>query len=89
MFTLAILAQTLLYVWIVTNTRGSILAAIAFHALTNLAGETLDPAPAGELVALLLWVAAAVAVGIQWQRGGSHRSTPVAGGRTTDPTATP
>ena len=74
MFTLAIIAQTVLYLWVVTNTRGSILAAIVFHALTNLAGETLDPAPAGELVALMLWVAAAIAVGVHWQRREWHPS---------------
>lgn len=39
----AIVTQTFLYVWVVTSTRGSILAAIVFHALTNVAAETLDP----------------------------------------------
>lgn len=60
MFLLAIVAQTFLYVWVVTGTGGSILAAVAFHALTNLAGELLDPSLTGRLVALLLWAAAAI-----------------------------
>lgn len=74
MFLLAILAQTFLYVWIVTNTSGSILTAVVFHALTNLAGEIFNPGPTGKLVALLIWMAAAVAVAIHWRRSG--RPTP-------------
>lgn len=68
MFMTAIVAQTFLYVWVVTNTGGSILAAIVFHALTNLAGETLSPSPTGELVALIIWVAAAAILGVYWWR---------------------
>lgn len=68
MFMTAIVAQTFLYVWVVTNTRGSILAAMVFHALTNLAGELLDPSAAGELVALVVWVVAAMALGVYWQK---------------------
>jgi uncharacterized protein len=74
MFLLAILAQTFLYVWVVTSTSGSILTAVVFHALTNLAGEIFSPGPGGKLVALLIWMAAAVAVAIHWQR--SRRPTP-------------
>ena len=77
MFLLAILSQTFLYVWIVTNTAGSILTAIVFHALTNLAGEIFRPSPAGKLVALLIWVVAAAAVAIHWRRN----SRPISVGR--------
>lgn len=51
----------------------------AFHALTNLAGEILDATPSGEVVALLLWMTAAVAIGIRWQRRDSP-STAMLGG---------
>lgn len=67
MFVGAIVAQTFLYVWIVTITGGSILTAIVFHAATNLAGELLGPSPAGQLVALAIWTAAAATVVVHWR----------------------
>lgn len=85
MFLLAILAQTFLYVWIVTSTSGSILAAVVFHALANLAGEIFDPGAMGQLLALLLWMAVAVALAIHW--GSSQRTTPVLSARAREPIA--
>jgi uncharacterized protein len=73
-FLAGIVAQTFLYVWVVAGTGGSILAAIVFHALTNLAGELLDPTFVGELVALSLWVVAALALVVHWRRSGKKGS---------------
>lgn len=73
MFILAIVAQSFAYVWVVTNTGGSIFAAIVFHALTNLAGETLDPSSAGRLVALALWMAVAAVLVVYWRRRSGPR----------------
>ncbi|HZD24299.1 MAG TPA: type II CAAX endopeptidase family protein [Acidimicrobiia bacterium] len=75
MFMAAIIVQTFLYVWVVTSTSGSILAAIVFHALTNLAGELFDPDPGSRLVALIIWVAMAVGLGFYWRRR-PNRSSP-------------
>ena len=68
MFVTAIVAQAFLYTWVVINTGGSILAAIVFHALTNLAGEIFNPSPSGRVVALILWALAAGVLAASWRR---------------------
>lgn len=79
-FAAAIIAQTFLYVWVVTNTGMSILAAVVLHASTNLAGELFDPGLSGRLVALALWTAAAIALIFYWRRHPGPLPTVTRGG---------
>ena len=81
LFSIALLPQTLLMIWVLDHTNASILPAVLFHGLVNVSGEVLELTTSAQIVRLLLWVAAALAV-VGWIR----RSPPMA---STPQTASP
>jgi hypothetical protein len=51
-------------IWTMDHTRGSVLAAVFFHALVNTSGEILELTTGAQIIRLLLWTTAAVAVAL-------------------------
>jgi membrane protease YdiL (CAAX protease family) len=68
LFAAGFLVQSVLMLWIVEQSRGSILAAVLFHALVNVSGEALELSTGAQLVRLACWVAAAGLVVSRWRR---------------------
>ena len=63
---ISLVPTTILYTWLFLKTGRSVLAAILFHWVGNLAGEILLPSDDVRLLRLILEYAAAIAVVVWW-----------------------
>jgi uncharacterized protein len=66
-FQLVILAQAPLYAWLLNVTGGVVFSAVAFHALSNLAGELVSTEADGMVGVALAAGLAAVLVALSWR----------------------
>jgi membrane protease YdiL (CAAX protease family) len=69
LFTVGFFAQSVLMTWIYGRTSGSILAAVAFHALINVSGEVFELSTAAQALRLGLWLGLAAVVVVSWWSG--------------------
>jgi membrane protease YdiL (CAAX protease family) len=76
LFILSVIPTAVVYTWIFNNTRRSTLAAILFHFMSNLSYELANVTDRTNLLATLLWIAAAVAVVAFWGAGSLTRGAP-------------
>lgn len=68
LFLVSVVATAFLYTWILTRTRGSILACILFHWSVNLSGQLLEPRLVADTVRTVLWVVLALVLVAAWRR---------------------
>jgi CAAX protease family protein len=61
-FTVAILAQSVLFTWVYNSTRGALPIVIVFHAAINTAGRYLLPEFTGAHYTIIWWMTAAIYV---------------------------
>jgi len=66
LFLFSLLFESVIYTWIVNNTRRSILAPILYHFATNSLGELFALSPRAEVINFALLILAVILVLIIW-----------------------